>query len=33
MKYSDNDRLIKMLEKGRELQKYLKDNVVETLIQ
>ena len=28
MKYSDNDRLIKILEKGRELQKYLMDNAV-----
>ena len=28
MKYSDNDRLIKILEKGRELQKYLQDNAV-----
>ena len=28
MKYSDNDCLIKILEKGRELQKYLKDNAV-----
>ena len=28
MKYSDNDRLIKILEKGRELQKYLQDNSV-----
>ena len=28
MKYSDNDRLIKILEKGKELQKYLQDNSV-----
>ena len=28
MKYTDNDRLTKILEKGRELQKYISDNAV-----
>ena len=28
MKYTDDERLTKILEKGRELQKYIADNAV-----